>query len=232
MSIELRKVYKSYGELRVIEDFSLELSKEKIYAFLGPSGSGKTTLINLLVKNKTPDSGQIIGSDNMKTSYIFQEERLLPWLNVKENIEIVLDRIDDKELSHKITNNILNTIGLNGFENYYPKELSGGMRQRVSIGRAFAYDGDILAMDEPFKGLDKNLKKSLINSIYTHWQKKKPYIFFITHDIDEALLIADEIIFLDGPPIKIIDRIKIDINQKTRLENKEIFKSLKLKVDK
>jgi len=116
-------------------------------------------------------------------------------------------------------------VNLNDFRNCYPEELSGGMKRRVSIARAFAFNGDIMIMDEPFKGLDYELKKGLINDVLDMWNDNEKLLIFVTHDIDEALLLADQIIVLQGLPLSIKDTINIDISKKKRkLESIDLIK--------
>lgn len=144
-------------------------------------------------------------------SYVFQEDRLLPWKTVSENIEIVNKDVDKNQIQ-----TLIEKVELNGFEDYYPKELSGGMRQRCSIARAFNYESDLLLMDEPFKSLDYNLRFNMINQVLDLWEMKQTAILFVTHEIDEALLLGDKIIVLSDRPTKIVTEFNISNPQRTR----------------
>lgn len=227
MKLQVENLYKNFGRLQVISDFSMDFSNEGIHCLFGPSGCGKTTLLNILSGITPYNKGNIQGFENKTFSYIFQEERLLPWATVKENLRFVLEDVSDEaEISDRITK-YLSLVDLSEFIDSYPDELSGGMKQRVSIARAFAYEGDIIIMDEPFKGLHLDIKKTLMNYVIDYWYRKKGVFIFITHDIDEALHMADFIHVLQGPPLTLKKQITIDIPHKQRVNNKEIMEKYK-----
>ena len=151
MAIKIKNLYKSYGDLIVCQNFNMTLEEMKITGILGPSGCGKTTLLNIIAGLEEYQSGSIQGLEGKTFSYIFQEDRLLPWSTVKENIKFVLEsRYDDNE-AERIANQYMDMVGLREYAHYYPRQLSGGMKQRVAIARAFAYPADILLMDEPLR---------------------------------------------------------------------------------
>ncbi|MBR1624629.1 MAG: ATP-binding cassette domain-containing protein [Clostridia bacterium] len=196
-------VDKKYNDLVVFEKLNLTIKDHEITAILGPSGCGKTTLLNIISKT-TDYSGTIEGNDG-KISYLFQSQRLLSNLTVKKNIEYVLRSYLDKQEREKVTNDILKKVELTEFANYYPSQLSGGMAQRVSIARAFAYDSDIMLMDEPFKGLDISLKKKIIDVFLRLYTSDKKTTLFVTHDIDDALIMANRIIVLSSDGKIVLD---------------------------
>lgn len=196
-------VDKKYNDLVVFEKLNLTIKDHEITAILGPSGCGKTTLLNIISKT-TDYSGTIEGNDG-KISYLFQSQRLLSNLTVKKNIEYVLKSYLDKQEREKVTNDILKKVELTEFANYYPSQLSGGMAQRVSIARAFAYDSDIMLMDEPFKGLDISLKKKIIDVFLRLYKSDKKTTLFVTHDIDDALIMANRIIVLSSDGKIVLD---------------------------
>lgn len=207
MPIEVRHLTKHYGELKVFEDFCIAFEEGKITALLGPSGCGKTTLLNIISGLESYNAGSISGLDSKSFSYIFQEDRLMPWSTVEQNIRFVLrGRYTDTEIG-KITEQYLKMVGLEQYGHYYPRQLSGGMKQRAAIARAFAYPGDILLMDEPFKGLDEELKTGLVQSFISLWQKDKRTAIMVTHDREEAQRIADDIYILAGKPLGIEEKI-------------------------
>lgn len=210
MILKVSNVQKIFNDNCVLKDFSLEVHKEEIVCIIGPSGCGKSTLLNIISGILKPSEGEVV-NNSFKTSYVFQEDRLLPWKNVYDNIRIV-NEDSTKEKCLKL----IEKVGLKGFEKYYPSELSGGMRQRCSIARAFNYEADLLLMDEPFKSLDYNLRLNMIQHLLKIWESTKKSIAFVTHEIDEALLLGDQIVVLSNRPTKVIRRFDIKIQQKER----------------
>lgn len=205
----LKNITKRYGDNTVFSNFNLTIEDNRITSILGKSGCGKTTLLNIIAK-LTEYEGSI-DIDNEKISYIFQNQRLLNNLTVEGNLRYVLNSCNftKDEIEQKVTD-ILKMVKLDGNAKMYPKELSGGMAQRVSLARAFVYPSKILLMDEPFKGLDISLKKHIINIFKSLYQTHKKTTIFVTHDIEEALLIADRIIVLGDNGVTLLDRDIID----------------------
>lgn len=214
MDLTINNLKKRYGNLSVFDQFNLTLNSEKRHCLFGPSGCGKTTLLNCLAGLESMDSGTITGINQKKIAYVFQEERLMPWLTVKENVAFVLEGKMSAELIEKKVDEILELVQLTDFKNYYPNALSGGMKQRVSLARAFVYHGEILILDEPFKGLQHELKKNLMDYVIKYWSIEKPHLIFTTHDIDEALYLSSDIFVMEGLPATIkahIDLSKHDL---------------------
>lgn len=211
-NIQINSLSKSFGGLKVLEDLKITFTSNKIHCLFGPSGCGKTTLLQLISGLLLPDEGHIEGVSNRRIAYVFQEDRLLPWATVKDNIMFVLaDSHNDKKEAERLVDRYLSLVELAQFENYYPDQLSGGMRQRVALARAFAYRGEVLLLDEPFKGLDYQLKKMLMDYILAYWGEEKPLCLFVTHDPEEGLYLADIIHVLKGPPLNIIKQLVIEI---------------------
>ena len=178
----------------VFSDISLEIPGDKITVILGESGCGKTTLLRILSNLDTSDKGEVSYIDNNhkikpKVGVVFQESRLMPWLTVKENIEIHGNKID--------TDKYLKMISLEEFKDAYPSQLSGGMAQRVAIARALSYQPDTLLMDEPFSALDYFTREQLQREIIKVYEKTETGIIFVTHNIDEALMLAHRIIVIN-----------------------------------
>ena len=195
---ELIDISKSYGDKTVFESFNASFRESKITAVLGESGSGKTTLLNILA-GLTDYSGEIKNAPK-RVAFVFQRDRLVKNLTVKQNIELVTKTAD--------VSAALDDFGLDGCENKYPEELSAGMARRVAILRAMLFDSDTVLMDEPFVNLDVALKYRLIEKIKAKCKAENKTVIFVTHDIKEAVTFADEIVVLShGKTIKIITEI-------------------------
>jgi NitT/TauT family transport system ATP-binding protein len=226
MSLEIKALYKRYDTISLFSDFNISFQDGTITCILGPSGCGKTTLLNIIGNIIKPDSGQLTGFRERTVSYIFQDPRLLPWKTVEENIGFVLSKDMHVEERDKITGQLIKLMELEDFASYYPSRLSGGMRQRVSIARAFAYPSDIILMDEPLKGLDIKLKLNLIRIFSRMWQTDKRTVIFVTHDVDEALLLGNDIIVLSRPPVQIITKKQVDLPFEKRILDSDSFRAL------
>lgn len=227
MSLEIKGLYKDFDEISLFSDFSIGFPEETITCILGPSGCGKTTLLNIIGKILIPDSGRLIGFDGKVISYIFQDPRLLPWKTVEDNIGFVISNDITASERQKIVTRFIRLVELEAFTGYYPSKLSGGMRQRVSIARAFAYPSDIILMDEPLKGLDIKLKLNLIQTFSQIWQADKRTVIFVTHDVDEALLLGNEIVVLSQAPVKILTRKKVEAPVTDRSIDSDYLKEFK-----
>jgi NitT/TauT family transport system ATP-binding protein len=227
MNLEIKGLYKSFGDISLFRNFSISFPEGEITCILGPSGCGKTTLLNIIGNIIRPDSGTLNGFDGKVISYIFQDPRLLPWKTVRGNIEFVLNKNLPAEKRKEITGHFIKLVELEGFEDFYPGKLSGGMRQRVAIARAFAYPSDIILMDEPLKGLDIKLKLNLIQTFSQIWQSDRRSVIFVTHDVDESLLLSNEIIVFSHAPVNILTRQKVEIPLTNRSSDSEYLKRLK-----
>lgn len=206
----LRELSKSYqvgdGRLEVLNRFSLALPSGTITAFVGPSGCGKTTMLRLIGGLEKPDEGSIVRSAEEEGvySYLFQEPRLLPWHTVLANVELVLRPwYENRQERVNRAMVFLEMVGLQDYAKFKPDQLSGGMRQRVAIARAFAYPGRVMLLDEPFQSLDTRLRWSLVESFLKLWQEDKRTTIYVTHDISEALLMADTVVRLTSRPMEI-----------------------------
>ncbi|WP_018752138.1 ABC transporter ATP-binding protein [Paenibacillus sanguinis] len=211
MIVHLQNVTKSYSGMPVLLDINLNVEQRKIICVLGPSGAGKSTLLNILAQTLPADGGNMTVHPDLKVSYVFQEDCLLPWCTVGENIAFV-----QKETEPNLISTLLHEVGLGSYQNHYPDQLSGGMRQRCSIARAFHYGGNLLLMDEPFHSLDYHLRFELVQKLIALWERSGCAIVMVTHDIDEALLLGNEIVILSAKSHTIAQRIALDSPQGER----------------
>ncbi len=200
MNPSLKNISKKFGTLEIFRDLSVSFLSGRINCILGPSGCGKTTLLNIINGSVRAEKGDWSDFQGLKISYVFQDPRLLPWKTVKENIAFVLkDRLKGEELENRLNRHI-QRVELENFSHYYPSRLSGGMKQRVSLARAFSCDPELILMDEPFKGLDVKLKSNLTRYFLDLWKSDRQTVIFVTHDVEEAVSLGDRIIILGQPP--------------------------------
>jgi NitT/TauT family transport system ATP-binding protein len=222
--LEIRSVSKSFGDLEVLRDISCVIDDHEFVAIVGPSGCGKTTLLRTIAGIVKPDTGTILidgralqgpGPDR---GFVFQQDSLFPWRTIWKNAVFGLEvagRLDDASRSR--TRKILDLVGLSGFDKYYPAQISGGMRQRTNLARALAINPEVLIMDEPFSALDAQTREvmqiellriwldgqtrmTLQEELTRIWQERRPTILFITHDVAEAVFLADRVIVLGRRP--------------------------------
>lgn len=228
--INLANIKKSFNGTVVLNNINMAFDEGSITSILGPSGCGKTTLLRIAAGLIKADSGEITGLDNKKLSFIFQEPRLLPWKNAWKNLELVLPGSMDKETKKRLCFEMLEKVGLKGYENHMPSELSGGMRQRLSMARAFIVKSDILFLDEPFQSLDLKRRQQMINLLKDLWIKQKPAMLMVTHDVQEALLLSDKIYILSDKPTEILREIQNPMPFEERTVKNEHFYSLEREI--
>lgn len=220
--IQVKDISKSFGSLNIFKDFTLMFPEGKITVILGPSGCGKTTLLNILARIVPVDRGEVDTAENV--SYLFQEPRLLPWLTIRQNIVLVFkDKYPEAVIKEKIDQN-LTAAGLANYADYYPSQLSGGMRQRAAMARAFSYDAPLLLMDEPFKSLDLKTRFQLIGDFLKLWRTQKKTAVMVTHDLKEAVMMGDLIVILSEKPARVIEMHTVDVVPDDRTDNREIIK--------
>lgn len=198
-------IKKNYGERKILAGVSFEGEEGKVTVILGESGCGKSTLLGILSNNIKDFSGEIVFDRDISSgiSYIFQEDTLIPWKTVYENIEYVLkDKISASEMRTYIEK-YLKIVNLLEYKDEYPEHLSGGMKRRVGIARAFAYPSDYLFMDEPFEFLDIKTKGEIIEYFKLLQEENKKTVLFITHDIESALKIGDKIVVFSSKPTRV-----------------------------
>ncbi|MDA3731121.1 ATP-binding cassette domain-containing protein [Niameybacter massiliensis] len=200
--IRIEGLSKSYENIQLYKDFNIEIEEGKTTVLLGASGSGKTTFIRMLLGIESYEKGNIIGLENKNISVVFQEDRLIPWLNVSKNIEIVLKAYLEPDAIQNRIEEILKLVELLEYKDCEINKLSGGMKRRVALARALAYDGELLIMDEPFKGQDYALKLRLLERIKILIIKEKRTVVFVTHDMEEASLLGDVLLKFEERPVK------------------------------
>ena len=206
----VKKIFAKGGDLlTVLDNVTLETAENELTCILGPSGCGKSTLLNLAAGLSPVDAGRVefrgrvVASVNKEVGYITQDSNLLPWCTVLENIELPLEiRKVGKTLGdrRRLAMDWIAQVGLGGFENHYPHQLSGGMQKRVSIARTLVYDPDVILMDEPFGPLDAITKMTLQNLLLKLWHDRRKTIIFVTHDLTEAILLGDRVVIMTKRP--------------------------------
>ena len=225
----VRKVFNTRnGEMIALNGVDLDIKENEFICVVGPSGCGKSTLLNIIAGLSEPTSGNVfcdgkeVNGTGTERGVVFQQYALFPWLTVKKNVMfgLKLKGIKGKE-AEEIAMKYLKMVQLEDFANHYPKELSGGMKQRVAIARAYAVNPSILLMDEPFGALDAQTRAQLQQELLETWEKERKTCFFITHDVDEAIILAQKVIIMSARPGRIKEIVDIDIpyprNQETRM---------------
>lgn len=192
--ININNINISFDKRELYKDFSINIKESSINFIMGESGVGKTTLIKY-IKNELLLKGN-------KLSVTFQESRLIPWKNIYKNLELVIKDKYNKDERRKLIKEILDIMNLKDIESLFPNELSGGMKQRVSIARAVLYNGDIFIMDEPFKGLDKDNKENIIRYLKAYFKENNKTVIIISHDINEVKEFVSEYTLLKGEPVR------------------------------
>ncbi|WHH58688.1 ABC transporter ATP-binding protein [Petroclostridium sp. X23] len=212
----VKEVTKSFDDLPVLNNIGFQIADNEIVALIGPSGCGKSTLLNIISGLEPLDIGKIEYSGDA-ISYVFQDDRLLQWRSVWDNIRIVNNTINENEISELICD-----VGLKGFEKYKPNQLSGGMKKRCGIARAFYYKSKLLIMDEPFQGLDYCLRQEMLKMLLRVWNRRKQSVLFITHEIDEALTVAGRIVVMSKRPGTILQEFNLKGIEDRSLSSLEI----------
>lgn len=215
--IQLQQVHKSFDTLQVLSDVNLKIEQGEFAAIVGPSGCGKSTVLRMVAGLETPDmgtvlsEGQVVRGPSPDRMMIFQEHALYPWSTVENNVGLGLELAGmSKQERRARVNEILNKVGLEGFNRYYPNQLSGGMRQRVSIARALVMDPDVLLLDEPYGALDAMTRLTMQNELLKLWQGSGKTMLLITHDIDEAIYLSDRIFIMSARPGRVVQMFNLN----------------------
>jgi NitT/TauT family transport system ATP-binding protein len=237
MLAEIRNVSKTYesdgNKIQVLDNINFTVEDNDFICIVGPSGCGKSTLLRIIVGLDKPTSGEVlfkgevIAPDNPKVAMVFQNFALFPWLTVKENIELVLESKKHGEEAEKVACKYIRAVGLDGFERVYPRELSGGMKQRVGFARALAVEPVMLCMDEPFSSLDaltsQNLKDELL-MLWADTSMPPDAVIMVTHNVEEAVYMANRIIILSPRPGKIVADLKIELERPRNRKDPEFYR--------
>ena len=222
IKVSIRNVVKKYdtrnGEMIALNGANLDIMENEFICVIGPSGCGKSTLLNIIAGLLEPTSGEVIVDGHkvegtgVDRGVVFQQYALFPWLTVKKNVQfgLKLQGKSQKEMD-AISEKYIKMVGLEKFTDSYPKELSGGMKQRVAIARAYAVNPSVLLMDEPFGALDAQTRTQLQTELLKTWQEENKTCFFVTHDIEEAIVLASRVVIMSARPGRIKEIIDIDI---------------------
>ncbi len=218
MALILRDVTHQFGEVKILENLDLQVEDGCLCCVVGPSGCGKSTLLRIIAGLYQPAGGEVLLDDappsleKGEIGFVFQEDALFPWYTVEQNIKFGLKaRNVDKNLWDEIIEYNLRKVGLAEYRRYYPKQLSGGMKQRVAIARVLAYNPKLLLMDEPFASLDSINRNMLQADLIDLWSREKKTVVFVTHNIDEAVFLAERIVIMNSKPGRIKRIVDIDL---------------------
>jgi len=224
------------GEMTALNGVSLDIKENEFVCVVGPSGCGKSTLLNIIAGLGEPTSGKVyvdgkaVVGPGTERGVVFQQYALFPWLTVRKNVEfgLKLKGVSNEEM-RKTADKYLKMVDLEDFADSYPKELSGGMKQRVAIARAYAVNPEVLLMDEPFGALDAQTRTQLQSELLETWQKERKTCFFITHDVDEAIILAQRVIIMSARPGRVKEIVDINIPYPRTQETKMSKEFLDLK---
>ena len=207
-------------EVVAIEGLSFSVEQGELVAILGPSGCGKTTVLNIIAGFVEPTGGRVllrgkpIREPGPDRGVVFQSFALFPWKTVLANVAFGLKmRGAARKERERLAREYLDLVGLEGFENRYPHELSGGMQQRVGVARVLATEPDVMLMDEPFASVDAQTRMKLQEDLTRIWEERRPTIFFVTHDVEEAVFLADRVIVMTSRPGRVREIVEIDIER-------------------
>ena len=234
----VEKIYQGRsGEVVALNGVDMEIRENEFVCVVGPSGCGKSTLLNIIAGLERQTSGRVcvkgkeVVNPGSERGVIFQQYALFPWLTVKKNVKfgLKLRGVKEPELS-EIADKYIRLVGLEEFGDSYPKELSGGMKQRVAIARAYAVNPEILLMDEPFGALDAQTRTQLQTELLETWEKEKKTCFFITHDVEEAIILAQRVVIMSARPGRVKEIVPVNIPYPRTQETKMTKEFLDLKV--
>jgi len=215
IAVSVQNISKNYEDVEALKNMSLNFPKGELTSLLGPSGCGKTTLLKIIAGLLEPSSGSVavngrkVTGPGVDRAFVFQDFALMPWASVLQNVSFGLEmRGMNKNERESIAQNYIEEVGLQGFENSFPHELSGGMRQRVGLARALAVDADVLLMDEPFSAVDEQTRRKFQEDLLQLVANKNKTFIFVTHSIEEAVYVSDQIAILLPRPSRVSEIIR------------------------
>ena len=222
MKLSFNNVQKHFSGLHVIDDFSYEIEQGELVALVGPSGCGKSTLLHLAAGLQTASAGSVLADGSPikgphpERTLMFQENALYPWLTLEQNVALALEfQKKDKTLAREQAREWLAKVNLKGFEEYYPHQVSGGMRQRAALARAFISHPKALLLDEPFGALDALTRMTLQDALRDLIREERPTVVLVTHDVDEALFLADRILVFSARPATVLREFNLTQHEKS-----------------
>ncbi|MBX9840324.1 MAG: ABC transporter ATP-binding protein [Xanthobacteraceae bacterium] len=227
LKLEVEHLHKQFGDLPVLQDINLSIDSGAFISVVGPSGCGKTTFLRIVAGLEPATSGALridgkpLAGPGGNRGFVFQNDSLLPWRTVLANALIgpeVAGRVGEKE--RKRTLDLLRLVGLGGFEHYFPRQLSGGMRQRVNLARALAIDPEVLLMDEPFAALDAQTREIMQTELLRIWEQGRKTVLFVTHQIDEAVFLSDRVLVFARRPGRLQESVEIALPRPRELSIK------------
>lgn len=244
MNLTFDHVHKHFGDLPVVDGFTSEFKSGELVALVGPSGCGKSTLLHLAAGLEKPTQGRVladgqaVSGPHPSRTLVFQEHALYPWLTLQDNVALALEfQNTPKKRAREAARLWLERVSLGGFEHYYPHQVSGGMRQRAALARAFIAQPKTMLMDEPFGALDALTRLSLQDVLRQLIAQEKPTVLLVTHDVDEALFLADRIVVFSPRPARVLREFNLAHREKTHdlsglaAEKREILRLLGIAVD-
>lgn len=222
MNLSFKQVEKRFGDLQVVEGFDSEIAPGELVALVGPSGCGKSTLLHLAAGLEKPSAGQVLADGRRiqkpdpSRMLMFQENALYPWLTLQQNVSMALElQKVPRAQARAQAAAWLDKVRLKGFEDYYPHQVSGGMRQRCALARAFITHPEVLLLDEPFGALDALTRMTLQDALRTLIRETRPTVLLVTHDVDEALFLADRILVFSARPSRLLKEFHVSDSEKT-----------------
>ena len=244
MQLRFENVDKHFGQLEVIKGFSGEFAQGELVALVGPSGCGKSTLLHLVAGLEFPTSGRVLADDGKisgpgpRRTLVFQEHALYPWLSLQANVAMALELQGvAKADAFSQAKTWLARVSLDGFEHYYPHQVSGGMRQRTALARAFIAKPEVLLLDEPFGALDALTRMALQDVLRELIDEHQPTVLLVTHDVDEALYLADHVLVFSARPARVLKTFNFTHCEKSHdlsefaAERREILRLLGIKTE-